>query len=163
MFKKIAIAASLALFASSAFAAEPNHFYVGGDIGRTSLSDYSDSSTSLGGVAGFQFNRILAIEGGVRRLGSEGGLKVDQLAVSLVATDYAVGEFSNFGVFGRIGVNRMHAHGCDGLLCGVGSENRVLVGLGLVYKNTAHLLTRFEIQRPTSGTSNVSLGLLYNF
>jgi hypothetical protein len=163
VFKKIALATSIALLATSAFAAEPSRMYAGADIGRTSSGDYVDHFNSFGGFVGYRLNDTFAVEGALRRLGSQGDLKVDQAAVSVLATEYMVGEFSNFGFFARLGYNRLHAHGCDGNLCGVGSTNKALLGLGMVYNNTERLTTRFEVQRPASGAHNISVGLIYAF
>jgi hypothetical protein len=163
VFKKIALATSIALLATSAFAAEPSRVYAGADIGRTTSNDYVDHFNSFGGFAGYRLNDTFALEGGVRRVGSQGGLKIEQAAISVLATEYMVGEFSNFGFFARLGYNHFDAHGCDGILCGRGSINRPLVGVGMVYNTTERLTTRIEVQRFNGATRNLSVGLIYSF
>ena len=49
MFKKIAFAATLAILASSSFAADRPSFYAGADVGSTKLDGISDRQSSFGG------------------------------------------------------------------------------------------------------------------
>jgi OmpA-OmpF porin, OOP family len=163
VFKKLALAATIALIANTAVAAGPSRLYAGADVGRTKVDGSSTNYTSFGAFAGYRLNDTFALEGGARRLGSRGSLHVDQYALSIIATEYAVGEFSNFGLFARLGYNNVKADGCDGIYCGVGSVNKGLVGLGLVHNTTERVMTRFEVQRPVSGALNLSANVLYSF
>jgi hypothetical protein len=163
VFKKIALAAGIAVFASSAFAADPSRVYAGGDIGRFLSGDDSSHLTSVGGFVGYKLNDTYAVEGALRRLGSRGNLTVDQAAVSVLATEYMQGEFGNFGFSARLGYARYNADGCDGIYCGKGSFGKVIYGLGMLYNNTNRLTTRFEVQHLDDGANHASIGLIYSF
>jgi OOP family OmpA-OmpF porin len=168
MFKKIAIAATLALMSASAFAASPSSFYAGGDVSSTSVRGDDTSYTGFGGFAGFRINETFAVEGTLRRVGSDDNIKVNQAAVSMVATGYAAGEWEKVSVFGRIGVNRIDAgHDCNvtatTTVCGNGGLTRAVAGVGIGYDFTPRVTARLEYQKPESHTNLVSLGVLVNF
>lgn len=164
MFKKIAIAATLALVSATALAANPAGFYAGADVVSTSVTDADGSYTGFGGFGGYRINDTFAVEGALRHLGSDGNIKTNQAAVSLVVTGYASGEWDRISLFVRAGVNRLDAgHGCNGNVCGDGGITRALIGVGAGYDFTPRISGRFEYQRPMSDVSSVSLGVVFNF
>jgi opacity protein-like surface antigen len=160
MFKKIALAAALVLAATSASATDTRS-YAGVDVGRSSIDDYDKNYTSFGAFGGYRFSDAIAVEGALRRLGSDDGAKADQLAVSAVFTGYAKGEWSQISLFGRLGVNRVNFSKC-GVFCPK-DETSVLLGAGIGYDINPRTTVRLEYTRPTSDTSNVSLGLAFGF
>lgn len=160
MFKKIALAATMALVASSA-AATDTKFYAGLDAGRSSIDDYAGDFTSVGTFAGYRFTPTVALETSLRRLGSEDGAKGDQLAVSAVFTGYAKGEWSRISLFSRIGVNHVNFSDCS-FLC-LKDETRLVLGIGAGYDFTPNITGRIEYQRPTRDISNVSIGVAFGF
>ena len=161
MFKKIAFAAVLALATSSSFAANGTRYYAGVDLGQSEIDNYNEDLTSYGAFAGYRFNENIALEGGLRRLGKKDGAKGDQVAVSAVFTGYAKGEWQHISLFARLGVNRVNFDGC-GSICGE-DKTTGLVGLGIGYDFTPTVTGRLEYQRPTSDTSNLSVGVAYSF
>jgi OOP family OmpA-OmpF porin len=165
MFKKIAFAATLAILASSAFAAEKPSFYAGADIGSTKIDGISDRQTSFGGFIGYQFHENFAVEGGYRRLADfdvikGANLTLDQAAVSVIGT---LPLSSGFNVFGRLGYNRVEATGNAGSFSSTASDTGVLYGVGLGYAFNAKISARVEVQKPSSDSSNVSVGVSYKF
>ncbi|MES2296680.1 MAG: outer membrane beta-barrel protein [Pseudomonadota bacterium] len=163
MFKKIAIAATLALLASASQAATMQQGYAGFDAGRSSLDDYSGKYNSFGGFLGFRLNSNIAFEGAYRRLGSSGGLSVNQTAVSVLGALPAGGDFTQLSLYARLGYNQLKADGCDGNVCGVGSTSKALLGLGVAYEFTPKISGRVEYQKPTSDSSNLSVGVVFGF
>lgn len=107
MFKKFAIAAALALAASSSFAAAPTGYYGGLDVGSTKIDDFNDSKAGVGGFLGYGFNRFVAVELGYRQLGSWdiGGVDVTakQAHVSVVGS-YPLAP--QFDIYGRLATTR---------------------------------------------------------
>jgi OOP family OmpA-OmpF porin len=170
MFKQIAVAAVLAIAASSSFAHDyrgrsdlPTQ-YIGGDVGSSSFDAQSDSRhNSYGGYVGFEFVPNFALEVGLRRLGDFGAcchhMKIDQAAISLVATLPLEGYFS---VFGRVGYNTLKStvNAGNG---GTESTSGNLVGLGLSYSLSPTVSARAEIQRPSSEWSNFSIGVTIKY
>ncbi len=168
MFKKIAIAATLAFISASALAESPSRFYAGGDVTSTSAHDVEGSEHGFGGFAGFRMNDTFAVEGTLRRLGKDGDLKLNQAAVSIVATGHAAGEWEKISVFGRVGVNRLDVPSVcvgtpQGTACVDGSITRALIGVGIGYDFTDRITARLEAQRPASEITTVSLGVHFNF
>ena len=164
MFKKIAIAATLALMSATALAASPKGFYAGPEVTSSSVTDGEGSYTGFGGFAGYRINETFAVEGTLRRLGSDGNIKINQAAVSMVATGYAAGEWSRISLFARVGVNRLDAgHECNGNVCGDGGITRALIGIGAGYEFTPRITGRLEYQKPESHTNTVSLGVAFSF
>ena len=159
MFKKIAVAALLALVASSSFAAGKKSIYVGLDAGSSKSDDLPDTYTSYGTFAGFQFHENFAVEGGLRRLGSDNRYSIGQTAVSMVGTSYAQGEFSQWNLFARVGINHLSGDGCDYIKCGT----KALIGVGIGYAFTDSISGRIEAQRPMLHTSNISAGVSFRF
>ena len=161
MFKQIALAAALTLAAASASAANATPFYAGVDVGTSEIDDYDDSLTSAGAFAGYRFNNNIAVEAGLRRLGKKEGATGDQLALSAVFTGYAKGEWERLSLFARLGVNRVNFDKC-GSFCGE-DKTSGLVGVGVGYDFTPTIAGRVEYQRPTSNTSNLSVGVAFGF
>lgn len=160
MFKKIAFAAALALAATSASATD-TRFYAGPDAGVSTLDGSSKDYASVGGFFGFRFNHAVAIEAGLRRLGQNDGATADQAAVSAVFTGYAKGEWTRISLFGRVGVNHVNFDSCN-FACGE-DRNSLLLGVGVGYDFTPRITGRLEYQRPTSDSSNVSIGVAFGF
>lgn len=169
MFKKIAFAATLAVLASSSFAAVAPSIYAGADIGSTKIDGISDRSTSFGAFIGYQFHENFAVEGAYRRLadfdmnfnGTKfGNVTLDQAAVSLVGT---LPLSSGFNVFGRLGYNRVDATGNAGSSSSADSTSGALVGIGLGYAINARVSARVEVQKPSSDSSNLNVGVSYKF
>jgi len=165
MFKKIAVAAALAIVASSSFAAPS--FYVGGDVGSTKLDGLSDRQTSYGAYAGYEFMPNFAAEVGVRRLAdfdvnfsnTNVGVTVDQYALSLIGTLPLSG---GFNVFGRLGYNKLNATASANTSASE-STSGGLYGVGVGYAFTPTISARAEIQKPSSDSTNVSVGVSFKF
>lgn len=164
MFKKIALAAALAVMASSSFAADAPKWYAGVDAGTTKLDGYSDRETSYGAFVGYQFNANYAIEGGYRRLADFDvngvDVKADQTALSLVAT---LPLSNGFGVFGRLGYNRVDVKASYNGFSAKDNTNGGLYGIGATYAFTPVITGRIEVQRPSSDSTNYSAGVAFSF
>lgn len=174
MFKKITIAAALAIVSSAAMAADAPHFYAGADIGKTKLGPFREPG--FGFFAGYQFNQQIAVEAGLRRLAhnlpaeihgvSSGVLRgtagEDQLAVSAVGT-LPLG--NGFSAFGRLGVNlvRMSIKSHGGEFSGHDNDVRGLYGIGVAYSFSPAISARMELQKPASDLTNLSAGVSYSF
>jgi len=168
MFKKIAAATALLIASTAAFAAQPNTFYAGADIGRTDIDGIRDRATSYGAFAGYNFHQNFAVEGGYRVLADKdwksGAVrasgKVDQLSLSVIGS-LPVSE--SFSVYGRLGVNRLETRISLDDVRGKGSETKALYGVGVSYALTPTVSTRLEVQKPASGATNLSAGVAFRF
>lgn len=163
MFKKIALAATLALLAStSAIAATP--YYAGVDLGQTKLDGLSGRKTSFGGFAGYNFNENFSAELGYRRLASftYSGVDfdIDQTALSGIGS-FPVGE--GFSLFGRLGYNHVKVKGHVNGFSASDSTSGTLVGIGASYTFAPNIAARLEFQRPSSDSNNLSLGVSFGF
>jgi OmpA-OmpF porin, OOP family len=184
MFKQIAIAATLAIASSSAFAQQPTPFYVGADYGTTK-ADGVHHKHGFGAYAGYNFNANIALEGGFHRLSKSAGSyhydfgngnsydasgsgKAEQVDLSVIGT---LPLSKGFSVYGRLGINRLQfkTH-LTTTLGGVTetesdseSENKVLYGVGLSYAITPAISARFEIQKPHNEFTRAAIGLSYGF
>ncbi|HEY0063240.1 MAG TPA: porin family protein [Telluria sp.] len=163
MFKKIAIAATLAVLSSAAMAADQPYFYAGADAGSTKVEG-ADRETSYGAFAGYQINENFGVEAGYRRLADTdiltGNLKVDQISLSGIGT---IPLNNGFSVYGRLGYNRVTA---DADVGGVGykdHENKALYGIGLGYAFSPTVAGRLEVQKPDGDITNVSVGVAFRF
>ena len=116
----------------------------GSDAGRPA-SPCSVSGADVGGkvFAGYQFNRYVAVEGGIASLGgiterwTSSGSEFRTISPFLRAFAYGVGTWpiaEDFGLFGRLGV---------GWTADVG----VAGGLGLKYEFNENVGIRFEAER----------------
>lgn len=164
MFKKIAIAAALAIVASSSFAATQPAIYVGADLGSSKIDGFSGQSTSFGGFAGYQFNENFAVEGGYRRFAKGSYSTVDltfnQAAVSVIGSLPVAPQFS---VYGRVGYNRLSVDASAGQFTATAATSGALFGLGLSYDITPAISARLEIQRPSSDSTNLGVGVAFKF
>lgn len=168
MFKKIAAATALIIASSAAFAAQPNTFYAGADVGRTKIDDVSGRDTSVGAFVGYNFHQNFAVEGGFRRLadkdyrfsGIDANVRADQLALSVVGS-LPVAE--SFSVYGRLGLNRLEVKGSAGGFSARESETKALYGVGLSYAFSPAVSARLEVQKPAGDATNVSAGLAFQF
>jgi opacity protein-like surface antigen len=163
MFKKIAIAASLAILSSAAMAADQPYFYAGGDLGSTKVEG-ADRETSFGGFAGYQFNENFALEAGIRRLGKaefgSADIKVNQYSLSGVGT---IPLSNGFSVFGRLGYNRVDVKASAFGVSDSDHDDEVLYGVGVGYKFSETISGRVEVQKPHSDITNVSVGVAFRF
>ena len=164
MFKKIAAAAALVIASSSAFAAQPNTFYAGVDLGKTKIDDASGRETSYGVFAGYNFAPNLAVEANLRRLGEADfygyEVKAEQFGVSLVGT---LPLQNGFNLFGRVGGNRLEAKTRANRVSISDSTTKFMYGVGVGYAFTPAVSARVELQKPASDTTNLSVGVAYQF
>jgi OOP family OmpA-OmpF porin len=170
MFKKIAIAATLAIVSSMSMAADAPSFYVGGDIGSTDAEGSSDRETGLGIFAGYQFNQHIALEAGYRRL-VDNDFYIDSENMSATTDQFSLSAIGTvplnygFSVYGRLGYNRLSAKvkqsGGDPTFKEHG--NRGLYGIGVAYDINKRLAVRVELQKPMSDLTNLSAGLAFRF
>ncbi|HEU4372970.1 MAG TPA: outer membrane beta-barrel protein [Telluria sp.] len=160
MFKKIALAATLAIAATSSFAQVRPAVYAGVDVGSTKLDGVSDRQSSFGGFVGYQFNQSMAVEAGYRRLADFDDVTINQTHASVIGI---LPLQSNFNIYARLGYNHLETR--TGLLhAGLdGSTSGVLYGVGVGYNFTPNITARLEAQKPTSDRSNVSGTLSLKF
>lgn len=166
MLKKIAAAAALVIASSSAFAAQPQTIYAGADVGKSELKYDGAKSrdTSVGAFVGYNILANLAVEAHVRRLGEfniyGANVKGEQAGVSVLGS---IPLGSNFNVFGRLGVNRIEAKADAGRGVYSDSSTGAVVGLGLGYAFTPNVSARLELQKPEEDTTNLSVGVAFQF
>jgi OOP family OmpA-OmpF porin len=172
MFKKIAALTALILASSAAFAAQPNTFYGGADVGRTKVDDYSKRDTSVGAFVGYNFHQNFAVEAGYRRLADQdvwldggtslvkGNAKADQAHLSVIGSLPVTDKFS---VYGRLGVNRIEAKISSPAYNAKDHTTKALYGVGVSYAITEAVSARVEAQKPTSDATNVSAGVSFQF
>jgi len=164
MLKKIAAAAALALVASSSFAAAPTAFYGGLDVGSTKIDGFDDNKTSFGGFLGYGFNQFFAVELGYRQLGKwDFGpveLKAKQTHLSVIGS-YPLN--AQLDVYGRLGYNNLRAEASAGGVTYGDDTDGGLYGIGLNYNFTPQLSGRIEAQKPSSDSTNYSVGVVWKF
>jgi OOP family OmpA-OmpF porin len=158
MFKKIAIAASLAIMACSASAQVRPSFYVGADVGNTKIDGLSGHQSSFGGFLGYQFNQNFAVEGGYRRLADFDNVTVNQTHVSAIGIVPLQG---GFNIYGRLGYNNLDTKVNSGNTTDLGTG--VLYGVGVGYNFTPAIAVRLEAQKPSSDSSNLGASLSLKF
>jgi hypothetical protein len=166
MFKKIAIATTLSLLASSSFAAAP--IYAGADFGSTKIQDVSDRSSSYGVFIGYKFHENFAIEGSFRRLAdfdftvgtASGNETVDQTALSVIGS---LPLASGFNLYARLGYNRLKAKASISGFNADDSTSGGLYGVGVGYTFSPTVSARLEVQKPSSDSTNVHAGVAFNF
>ncbi len=148
----------LALLAAPGIAAAQG--YVGASIGESKLDDHNDTAVKL--LAGYQFQRNFALEGGYADLGSVRDASVTALDVSFVAS-WELG--NRYALLGRIGAYRADASGA-------GTNLGPLFGLGASYELTRNATFRLEWvrydklgpdTRPALDIDVLSIGALYRF
>jgi opacity protein-like surface antigen len=164
MFNKIAVAAALAFAATSAFAAAPTAFYGGVDAGSTKVDDFGDNKAGVGGFLGYGFNQNFAVELGYRQLGTwdvQGAdFKVKQTHLSLVGS-YPLN--AQLDLYGRLGYNQLRGEASfSGYTLSVDTTGG-LYGVGLNYSFTPTLSGRIEAQKPSSDSTNISVGVAFKF
>ena len=165
MFKKFAVAAALALGASSSFAAPaatgpaPTQFYGGVDLGSTKIDGFDDRKTSVGAFLGYGFNQNVAVEVGYRQLGKfeYGGYdnKAKQTHVSVVGSFPLNQQFS---LYGRVGYNKVKVDSPY-----ADDVSGALYGIGVNYRFAQDITGRVEFQKPTSDSTNVHVGIVFEF
>lgn len=155
MFKKMIAATVLAMVASSSFAATPQTFYAGADVGSTKVDGLSGSDTSFGVFGGYNFTPNFAGELAARRLGSWGDVDLTQVSVSVVGT---LPLQQGFDLYGRLGYNHIDAN--DGFNDDLDGG---VLGIGLAYHFSPTITGRFEYQKPASDVSNFSAGIVFKF
>ncbi len=173
MFKKIAAATALILASSAAFAAQPNTFYAGADVGKTKADGFSGKDTSVGAFAGYNFHQNFAVEAGYRRLDDReigimtgstsfvwGSSKLDQAHLSVIGS-LPVGE--RFSVYGRLGANRLESKVGSNGYSFKHAETKALYGVGMNYAITPAVSARLEVQRPHGDATNLSAGVGFQF
>ena len=160
MFKKIALAATLAIAATSSFAQVRPAVYAGIDVGSTKLDGISDRQSSFGGFVGYQFNQSFAVEAGYRRLADFDNVTINQTHASVIGI---LPLQSNFNIYGRLGYNHLEAKVSAPFSGLTDSTSGVLYGVGFGYNFTPNITARLEVQKPTSDTSNVSGTLSLKF
>lgn len=164
MLKKSIAAVTLALLASSPFAAEPGSFYAGLDVGRASL-DRAGDATSFGGILGYNISKHWAVEGAVRNMGKYdvfgGDIKATQASVSGVGT-VTIGK--GFDFFGRVGYNHISVDNNSRFVTlNDDSLDGINFGLGFAYHFTPAVAARIEVQQAASDLSSVSAGVVFTF
>jgi hypothetical protein len=164
MFKKFAAAAALAFVASSAFAA-PTAFYAGLDVGSTKVDGLSDNKASFGGFLGYGFNQYVAAEVGYRQHGT---WNVDGADVKFKETHVSVvGSYplnAKLDVYGRLGYSSVKAEASSmGYSASSDSTGNTVIGAGLSYTFAPNISARLEVQKPSSDTTNVGVGVVYKF
>ncbi|MBI3228767.1 MAG: outer membrane beta-barrel protein [Burkholderiales bacterium] len=164
MLKKIVIAATLALSASAAMAADVTPFYAGVDLGTTKVDGLDGRKTSFGGFLGYQFNENFAAEAGYRRLASYSapGIDVDlnQAAISVLGIA-PVG--NGFSIYGRLGYNHIEASASGSGVKATASTSGGLFGIGAAYNVAPNVAVRAEFQRPSSDSTNFNVGVVVKF
>lgn len=164
MFKKIFAAAALATIAASSHAATPGSVYAGLDVGGTESNDYRTRETSFGGFVGYNLNENVAVEGAYRRLASaefsDVKRRLDQAAVSVLGTLPLSG---GFGVFGRLGYNRVESSDNLGGPFFNYHFGKLLYGAGVSYNINGNISGRIEMQRAARNLTNLSAGVAYSF
>jgi OOP family OmpA-OmpF porin len=164
MFKKIAAAAALALVATSAFAAEPTAFYGGVDVGSTKVDGLDGSKASFGGFLGYGFNQNFAVEVGYRQLGKwdvmGADLKAKQTHLSVIGA-WPLNQ--QLDVYGRLGYNQLRAVASYGGYSYGDDTTGALYGVGLNYSFTPAISGRIEVQKPSSDSTNLSVGVAFKF
>ncbi len=164
MFKIFAIGTALLIAYSAASAAQPDTFYAGADVGRTHISEFSQSYTTFGIFGGYNFHRNIAAEVGFRRLAEfetfGARVSTDQLSVSLVGS---LPLSERISVYGRLGLNSLEVTAGAGGWSGRDTEIKALYGIGIKYAFDAAVSFRVEVQRPVNEMTNLSVGISYQF
>ncbi len=164
MFKKIAVAATLALVATSSFAQRTN-IYAGADFGTTQLDDLSGRASSFGSFVGYQFTPMFGVEANIRRLADTSEKFVDvrvmQAGLSVIGT---MPVYENLNGFLRVGYNRLRVRETNAIL-GTFDEtkNKGMYGIGLSYAFCPVVIGRVEYQRPNSESKNLSASVVFKF
>jgi len=92
---------------------------------------------------------------GYRRLGKWDDVTVNQTQLSVVGS-YPIAP--QFDIFGRIGYNHLDIDNSFD-----GNRSGGLYGIGVSYTFTPNISARFEVQKPTSDSTNYGVGIVYKF
>jgi OOP family OmpA-OmpF porin len=164
MFKKFAVAAALAVVASSACAAGAKGFYGGLDVGSTQIDHLDGNRAGLGTFLGYGFNQYVALEVGYRQLGewhiNGGTAKFSQTHLSVVGSYPLSPEFD---IYGRLGHDDVHVDSSAGGVTFNDDPGGGFLGAGLNYKFTSAISGRIEVQKPTQDSTNVNVGIVFKF
>lgn len=164
MLKKIAVAATLAMLASTSFASDRAPIYVGTDLGTSEIDSFSGRTTGYGAYLGYALSPTFAIELGYRNLGhfEERGVKarVHQSSFSLIG---GLPLTTGLHAYGRLGFNRISAQIEAGSARDFDSKGDFLIGAGVSYDITSEITGRVEFQKPMSDANNVSVGVSVKF
>jgi opacity protein-like surface antigen len=164
MLKKIAVAATLAMLASTSFAADRAPIYVGTDLGTSEIDDFAGRTTGYGAYIGYALTPTFAIELGYRNLGKfeEGNVvaRVHQSAASIVA---GLPVATGVNVYGRLGFNHISAQLEQGSARETESRGDFLMGLGASYDITKEITARAEFQKVMNDANNFSVGVSVKF
>ncbi|MCG2584397.1 outer membrane beta-barrel protein [Massilia sp. TS11] len=164
MFKKIAVAAALAVIASSTYAAETTGFYVGAQVGTSKLDGISGHKSAFGGLVGYDFNDNVAVELGYGRLASFKVSGVDIDADQTIVSVLGKAPLGNgLSAYGRLGYNRLHVDGRYMGFSAGDSENKAVFGVGMAYQFAPNVDGRIELQRPSSDVKLLAIGLNFKF
>jgi OOP family OmpA-OmpF porin len=163
MFKKIAFAATLALLASSTFAADRG-IYAGADVGTTDVEGLAGRSHSFGSFVGYQITRNIGVEFNVRRLVDTSeqftDFRVSQMALSLVGT---MPLNNGLSLYGRVGSNKLEGRASKGGVVEGETVNKFSYGFGVGYAFTPVISGRIEMTKITNYGDNVSAGVVFKF
>ncbi|MFZ6862832.1 porin family protein [Undibacterium sp. Ji67W] len=164
MLKKLSIAAAIAALSISAQAQTATPFYVGADVGSTTIDSLSGDKTSYGAFAGYKFNQNFAAEVGYRHLfkANVGPVSADVTQASISALGI-IPVSKEFQVFGRLGYNNNKVSASYAGYTGSANQSGGLYGVGVQYQFTANVGARLEFQKPASDTKNYSVGVTYAF
>lgn len=172
MFKHIAAATALLIASSTTFAAQPNTFYAGADLGRTKVDGYLKRDTSAGAFLGYQLSDNFAVEGGYRRLADQdinlatgggiakGNARINQAHLSLIGS---LPVSDTLSVYGRLGVNRLEAKISSAPYTAKDFSTKALYGAGVSYAISELISARVEVQKPASDATTVNAGLSFQF
>ena len=171
MFKKIAVAAALAIASSAAFAQQASQFYVGADVASTKVDGF-ERDEGAGLFVGYKFNQNIAVEAGWHQLadmnergfGGNVNVKFEQTDISLIGT---LPLSTGCSIYGRLGYNEVKAK-LRGSIDGVrasesGTEDKVVYGAGLSYAFAPAIEGRLEVQKPHSDITKIAAGVAYHF
>lgn len=165
---------ALAAIAALSTVAQADGFYIGGDVGKSRLSEavISDKDTSFSIFGGYSYTDTVAFELGYRDLynksvkaagvTAKGTLNAVQLSALLSAPIN-----TDFSVYGRLGVNYIRDKGNVSFsgysMSGKGSHTRALFGFGARYAISKEFGLRAEFQKPASNIRVLSIGADYRF
>ena len=164
MFKKIAALAALVAATSSAFAAEPGALYAGVDAGKFKFDGVSQRDTSVGAFVGYKLSPNFLGELAFHRMadGNYNGVDVTGEHTSLSAIGF-LPLTAKFDVYARLGYAYAKSEASGRGFSLRGSDNGSFYGAGVAYAFSPDISARFELQKPTSDSTNVSAGLLFKF
>lgn len=175
--KKMMAVAMAAALAAPAFAGD---FYVGADLGRSSIKGGSDyvngvkvsvadgNGTAVNLYGGYKLNETVSFEAGYRTLGSVTasalGANVDVKANALQISAVAfLPVSSDFSVFGRVGVNRVSLEASYKGVSNTDHTTKALVGFGGRYAINKEVGLRAEYQKQAADVSSLTVGVDYQF